>query len=162
MTKHHLSNKSGMILKGATEKDLVQIQKLLETNELPYKDIPSKIDSLFLGFVGSQFVGIGGLELHGNYGLLRSLVIEESVRGQGYGILLTNRLIEYAQKKGIHEIYLLTMTAEKFFTKMHFRSIERIATPLAIQKTTEFASLCPDTAVCMVLRIRKANSKGSN
>ncbi|MHA2230972.1 MAG: arsenic resistance N-acetyltransferase ArsN2 [Candidatus Hodarchaeales archaeon] len=152
MSKQPVIDEFEVKLQEATENNLPLIEKLLRNNDLPYEDIPSKIDCLFLGYVSSRFVGIGGLEIHGNYGLLRSLVIAETARGRGYGKGLGDKLIDYAGEKGISEIYLLTTTAESFFANRGFKIVDRNAVPPEIQKTSEFSSLCPDSAVCMVLR----------
>lgn len=142
-----------VILKKATEEHLSRIVKLLKENDLPYEDIPSKMNCLFLGYADSQFVGIGGLEIHENYGLLRSLAVEELARGQGYGKAICRKLIDYAKEKRIIKIYLLTETAETFFAKLRFEKIDRSAAPPAIQKTAEFTTLCPDSAACMMLEL---------
>lgn len=141
-------------LKEVTKEDIPLIVRLLRSNGLPYEDIPSKICYLFIGYVGSRIIGIGGMEIYGNYGLLRSLVIEESLRGKGYGFALCNKLIEHGRLKGINEIHLLTTTADDFFKKIGFERIERNMAPAVIQNTTEFKSLCPSSAVCMRMKIR--------
>ncbi|MFQ5980486.1 MAG: arsenic resistance N-acetyltransferase ArsN2 [Candidatus Heimdallarchaeota archaeon] len=153
MNEQPTSDEFEVNLQEATEDNLRLIEKLLRNNDLPYEDIPSKIHCLFLGYGSSRFVGIGGLEIHGNYGLLRSLVIAETARGMGYGKGLANKLIDYAGEKGISEIYLLTTTAESFFANRGFKKVDRNVVPPEIQRTSEFSSLCPDSAVCMMLRI---------
>lgn len=153
MRKQPVLDEFEVNLQEATADDLSLIEKLLKNNDLPYEDIPSKIDCLFLGYVSSRLVGIGGLEIYGTYGLLRSLVIEETARGVGYGKALSDGLIGYAKEKEITEIYLLTTTAESFFANRGFRIVDRNAVPREIQKTSEFSGLCPDSAVCMMLRI---------
>lgn len=132
------------------------VEELLKSSGLPYEDLPSKLDALFMGCVNGQVVGVGGVETYGNYGLLRSLVIKESFRGKGYGSALCGKLIKYAKLAGVGEIYLLTTTAEKFFkTKIGFEVINRSVAPPAIQNTTEFKNLCPSTATCMRLKLNR-------
>ena len=138
-----------MKLLNTSESDISFIEKLLKNNKLPFKDIPSQIDQLFLGCIGGTIVGVGGVEIHGRYGLLRSLVIKESYRRKGYGKKLCDQLMNYAKHGGADELYLLTTTAVAFFEKMGFHHINRSEVPKAIQKTSEFTSLCPSTAVCM-------------
>ena len=140
-------------LRKATRADLPLIEKLLMSNNLPYEDIRSKIDSLFIGYAGSKVAGMGGVEIYRNYGLLRSVVIERSIRGKGYGEALCIKLIEYARLKGVTEIYLLTTTADGFFEKIGFERFDRNMAPAVIQNTTEFKNLCPSSAVCMRMKI---------
>ena len=45
---------------------------------------------------------------------------------------------------------LLTTTAEDFFVRRGYGVVGRDAAPAVVQKTTEFRSLCPDSAVCMM------------
>ena len=124
-----------------TKSVLPFIEGFLISNNLPDEDIPLKIDYMFIGYVDENVVGIGGVEIYGKYGLLRSLVIKESYRGKGYGRALCKKLIEYAKLKAVREIYLLTDTAEKFFKKIGFEHIDRSNAPLDIRNTSEFTYL---------------------
>ncbi|WXG47087.1 MAG: arsenic resistance N-acetyltransferase ArsN2 [Candidatus Atabeyarchaeum deiterrae] len=146
-----------MELRKATSRDLPRIERLLKGNELPFEDIRSKMDFIFLARVNAEDVGIGGVEIRGKCGLLRSVVVEKPHRGEGYGRMLCDKLVEYAKTQGVGELYLLTMTAERFFLKMGFRRINRDNVPMDIQNTTEFSELCPVSSVCM----RKIVSSGN-
>jgi len=140
-------------LQRATEKIIPIIQKMLQENDLVIEDIPQIIDELFLAYKGSKIIGIGGVEHHGNVGLLRSIAIESSLRGKGYGTALCNELIAKAKDDGINELFLLTLTAEAFFGRLGFERIERTETPQEMQETTEFKTLCPVSSVCMKLKL---------
>jgi amino-acid N-acetyltransferase len=142
-----------MQLKRATPQDLFFIQGLLRDNGLPFEDIPSKISCLFLASADSEVVGIGGLENYKDYGLLRSIVIQPSFRAKGYGKLLCTKLIQQAKLQGIKELYLLTITARTFFNRIGFRRIRRDKVPKAIQETVEYRDLCPESSICMRLKI---------
>jgi len=142
-----------MKIKKAVSEDLNLIEKLLKENDLPYEDIGSKIDCIFKAYTSSGMVGIGGVQIYGKYGLLRSLVIEESFRGKGYGKEFYSKLMDYARMQGVKELYLLTLTAADFFEKFGFERINRQTVPESISQTTEFMSLCPVTAVCMMKKI---------
>ena len=61
------------------------------------------------------------------------------------------QLIQQARSENLQALYLLTNTAERFFTKLGFEQINRQAAPVTMQNTTEFSSLCPDSAICMRL-----------
>lgn len=137
-------------LRPATAKDLSLIENLLKENRLPYQDIQEKLADLFIGSIGPKVVGIGGLEVYEDSGLLRSLAIAAAFRGKGYGKVFTTKLIEYAKVRGIREIYLLTTTAATFFTNIGFEKVNRSVVPPAIQNTSQFTSLCPASAVCML------------
>ncbi|PKK83730.1 MAG: GNAT family N-acetyltransferase [candidate division Zixibacteria bacterium HGW-Zixibacteria-1] len=147
-------NKEPISLTPAAEGDIQLIRALLEQNGLPGQDIDDKIGCLFMAYHGSELVGIGGMEIYGRYGLLRSLVTLDKFRGGGYGKIITQQLLDHARAEGLSAVYLLTTTAAKFFEKMGFDYIERAAVPEPIANTTEFTSLCPDSADCMMLKLR--------
>jgi amino-acid N-acetyltransferase len=140
-------------LQRATEKHLHAIQKMLQENDLPTGDIPDIITELFLACRGTKIIGIGGVERHGDVGLLRSIAIESSLRGKGYGTALCETLIAQAKDNGISNLFLLTMTAEAFFSRLGFEKIQRIEAPQEMQDTTEFKTLCPVSSVCMKIKL---------
>lgn len=94
-----------------------------------------------------------GLEPLNGVGLLRSLAVASPHRGKGLAKALYTSIVAYARGRGIKKLYLLTLTAAGFFSKLGFAKIERGNVPAALQGTEEFRSLCPDTAVCMVKEI---------
>jgi amino-acid N-acetyltransferase len=140
-------------IRKAIKEDIPLIKAILKRNNLPYEDVSPKINCFFLGYVKDECVGIGGIEIYETYGLLRSLVIKESLRGNGYGKVLCEELIKYAKRNKIKEIYLLTTTAVDFFNKIGFKEVNRDKVPYIIQNTTEFKYLCPLTAVCMMMKL---------
>ncbi|MGB3345994.1 MAG: arsenic resistance N-acetyltransferase ArsN2 [Candidatus Humimicrobiia bacterium] len=142
-----------MKIKKAGRKDIPIIEKILSDNNLPYEDIYSKVNCFFIGYKKSKVVGITGVEIFKDYGLLRSLVVKKSFRGKGFGKTLCLKLIEYAKVNKVKELYLLTTTAKKFFKKIGFDEFERALVPSTIQNTTEFKYLCPSSATCMKMLI---------
>ena len=50
---------------------------------------------------------------------------------------------------GIRTLYLLTLTAEVYFSAKSFETVERSVVPHGIRDTAEFRDLCPESAVCM-------------
>jgi len=48
---------------------------------------------------------------------------------------------------------LLTQTASFFFQKMGFKPVARENVPDAIQKSSEFATVCPASADVLVLKL---------
>lgn len=138
-----------MDLKRATADDLAYVEGVLDRNELPAADVRADDVEMFIGSVDSTRVGVGGLERYGPYALLRSVAIEDSVRGNGYGNTLSEQLVARAQRHGVREVYLLTTTAAPFFEGLGFRTIGRHEAPPAIRETREFDELCPSSAVCM-------------
>ena len=136
-------------LERADSDDIDRVEALLEANGLPYRDVRTKSERFFVGYSGTEVVGIGGVEVHGSDGLLRSVVVTESNRGQGYGTALCRGLEDYARNDGVETLYLLTTTAAPFFRRRGYQEIARENVPSSIRRTTEFADLCPDSATCL-------------
>lgn len=138
-----------LVFKKAESSDLDFIKSILNSYELPYEDLETSKVELFLSYKNSAFVGIIGLEIFEDVGLLRSMTIDENFRNKGYGKKVCQKLLDYSVNIGIKELYLLTCTAKDFFKKIGFEIISRDAVPDSIKSTTEFSELCPCSAICM-------------
>ncbi|HWS66212.1 MAG TPA: arsenic resistance N-acetyltransferase ArsN2 [Steroidobacteraceae bacterium] len=127
---------------------------LLQAQGLPVSDITGEHLEHFF-FVGSDGspTGLVGLELYGTDALLRSLVVAENARSKGLGSTLIDHAEKYAASKGVRSIYLLTTTAEAFFIRLGYERIERSSAPPSIERTREFAGLCPASSAFMSKRI---------
>jgi amino-acid N-acetyltransferase len=132
---------------------LAYVEVLLEENDLPSADVRSKPECFYVAREGDERVGVGGVEVYGSDGLLRSVAVERSVRGEGIGTALCDRLEAVAGEDGVGTLYLLTTTAREFFADRGYAEVERTEAPEAIRATTEFADLCPSTAACMRKRL---------
>ncbi|EOQ95337.1 acetyltransferase (GNAT) domain protein [Leptospira wolbachii serovar Codice str. CDC] len=129
------------------------IKSLLKRNNLPSEDIiPKNLKDFFIAKTKEKIIGVIGLEIFEEIGLLRSLCVEETYRKKGIGFLLYKDLLIYAHSKGIKELYLLTMTAEGFFQQFGFVAVDRSIVPEPIRMTSEFKDLCPSSAVCMKMK----------
>jgi amino-acid N-acetyltransferase len=149
MTDHDLT------LEPVTDADRPYIQSLLERNGLPTADIDPGRDALspYVCFRGDERVGIGGVETYGTDGLLRSVVVEEDARGTGVGTALCEALEERATTAGVERLYLLTTTAGDFFRNLGYDELDRAEVPITVRETSQFADLCPSTAVCLSKRL---------
>lgn len=138
-------------LRRADSRDLDRVEALLEEQGLPSEDVRTAPGSFFVASDGSstEIVGIGGVEIHGSNGLLRSVVVTEPNRGKGYGRALCDALEKCAESEGVTTLYLLTTTATEFFEERGYREIPREDAPPSIRGTTEFADLCPSSANCL-------------
>jgi amino-acid N-acetyltransferase len=128
-------------------------RSLLKSSNLPADDLDFKKDLLVGYYEGDALVGTGGLEVHGSYALLRSLSVKLGIRGKSVGTTITEYLLNEARKKKLKAIYLLTETAHGFFQKKGFQSVPRNEVPEEVKASSEFAHVCPTTAVVMCLAI---------
>ncbi len=134
----------------ACSSDESQVKQLLAECQLPFEDItPSHLEHFLVARQETRYTGVIGLELLGTFALLRSLAVSEPFRGQGIASQLTKQAEDYARTREIESLYLLTTTAESFFAKRGYQTMDRDRVPSAVQETTEFHSICPATAVCM-------------
>lgn len=137
-------------LRPAEPRDREYVESLLDGNGLPTADLDSAYSSLFVcESADGEAVGVGGLEIAGETGLLRSIAVEESVRGTGHGTAICERLLDRARTADLDAVYLLTTTASDFFAELGFDGVERSRVPASIRKTAEFTRLCPASATCM-------------
>lgn len=140
---------SSLELQRAGETELSYVETLLERNDLPSQDVRSKPECFYVGYDGGDPVGIGGIESYSPDGLLRSVVVDRTVRENGIGTALCNALETEARARDVETLYLLTTTAATFFATCGYREIERSAAPASIRQTTEFSDLCPTEADCL-------------
>lgn len=136
-------------LEPAGEDRLGDVERLLAANGLPADDVRSGSAQFYVASTGDGVVGVGGLELNGDTGLLRSVAVRESARGSGVGTAVCERLEDEARAEGVAALYLLTTTAADFFADRGYGEVERSGAPPAIRATTQFEDRCPATAVCM-------------
>lgn len=123
---------------------------LLAAADLPTADLEAEHFAHFIAAGPAHAPeALIGLQPYGEVALLRSLVVSPAARGTGYGSALVAEIEAYAQQLGVHELYLLTNSAEAFFSRRGYRSLDRGDVPEAIRQSAEFSSLCPASAVCM-------------
>lgn len=131
------------------------VRALLQTCDLPTEDLDASQLAHFLGCgARNDPCGVVGVELHGQFGLLRSLAVREADRNRGCGRRLVASIEGHARSHAVRSLYLLTTTAQSFFATQGYAVIERDAVPPVIRTTQQFATLCPQSAVvmCKVLR----------
>ena len=137
-------------LRPARPAELDAIVALLSRAELPTEDLNAgTLDAFVVAAEGEVCVGVVGLEIHETDALLRSLAVERRHRSRGLGARLVDAIEAEARARGVSALYLLTTTATTFFERVGYTAHARAAVPPSIAATTEFSSLCPDTADCL-------------
>jgi amino-acid N-acetyltransferase len=128
-----------------------QVRELLRASALPAEDLAGEPATRFyVSRSGDELVGVVGLELYGEAALLRSLAVARSVRGQGLGAALVRYAEEAASTQNARALYLLTMSAERFFIRLGYRNQDRRLAPESIASTQQFSALCPSSAAFMM------------
>jgi amino-acid N-acetyltransferase len=136
-------------LQPAVPQSRAGIVSLLQAVHLPAADLPQTLDAFFVAEKAGSVVGSVGLELYGDYALLRSLAVHPQQQGTGLGGALCQAAVNLALLKGIREMYLITATAAPFFEKRGFQPVDRLNVPIAIRRTTQFSRVCPSSATVM-------------
>lgn len=131
--------------------DLGAVLDLLGECGLPTCGIPEELDLLAVALHERRVVGVAGLELHDDDGLLRSVATAPDFRGRGVASQLCDEIERRASSLAARGLYLLTETAEPFFAKRGYGRIDRSAAPRGIASSREFTTLCPVSSALMLL-----------
>jgi amino-acid N-acetyltransferase len=131
--------------------DKDKVLDLLSEAELPIEDLTNEKMRSFMVAKGKDdcIIGVVGVEMYQESGLLRSLAVHPAYRGKGLGNRLTGKIEFFAWHNGIKTLYLLTMTAADFFSKIGYEVTQRDKVPESIGNTEEFKTVCPVSAVCL-------------
>jgi len=123
-------------VRGATHEDVNAISMLMDQyaalgNVLPRtkEEILRHIDDFYVIETQSQVIGCGALEVFTDELVeIRSLMIENSHSGQGYGQLLVEHLIDETRTRGFRRLFALTYVPE-FFHKHGFEIVSKDTFP---------------------------------
>lgn len=134
----------------------------LSAEKLPTDDLMEAGRLFFRLQDNGTVLGFGGLELLGDYALLRSIVVSPLARGQGVGRSITEQLMRKAEDLGIAEVYLLTTSAAPFFEAGGFQRIGRDVAPPEILATRQASSLCPSSAALLTRRLTPPTTRSGS
>jgi amino-acid N-acetyltransferase len=136
-------------IRGATTTDLPAIEQLLTTSNLPLAGVADALPGFVVAESNGVIVGTAALEVCCDNALLRSVAVAPEWRSRGLGRALVTRLISDAEAKGLRALYLLTLTADRYFPSFGFQKIGREEVPGDVQGTAEFRGACPESATVM-------------
>jgi len=138
-------------ISAANAADLSAIKDLLNANSLPIDGVDEHWKTFVVARDGARIVGCGGSEAYQFTALIRSVAVAGDYRSKGVGRRIVRQLIDRLASRGIREFYLLTTTAEEYFRKRGFKTIDRDEVHPQLLSSREFQGACPDSAVCMRL-----------
>jgi amino-acid N-acetyltransferase len=137
-------------IQSAAASDIPGIENLLLASQLLTEGLRGHISNFFVAKDEGTLVGVAGFENCGEgVGLLRSFAVLPERRNQGIARKLYEQIATQASHSGVSALYLLTTTAQGYFSKLGFSAVERSRAPEAIRNTNQFRELCPDSAVLM-------------
>ena len=157
MTTSVRSNELGDVtLRPATDRDLGAVQTLLESSHLPLDGVREALGTFVVAESNHAIVGVAGMEVCCDNARLRSVAVADAWRSHGLGRALVTRVISDAEARGVHALYLLTTTAERYFPTFGFQTVAREDAPSDIRETSEFRTACPASATVMSLSLASA------
>lgn len=138
-----------MQVANAMEQHRYEIISLLQANKLPSEDLPGSLSDFYIVVDDDKVIGLIGMERYGRSGLLRSMVVHPDYRNRHIAETLVRTLEEQATASGISNMYLLTETADKYFSKNGYQAIAREEVPTEVKASSEFSYVCPVSAIVM-------------
>ena len=150
------------IIRPAAIGDVPYIHHLIEIyaalgNLLPrtMSELYRHLRDFFVIEVRGKVVACGALEIFTeNLGEVRSLVVDDAFKGQGFGRMLVKRITEEARLIGLRQLMALTYAAP-FFHKLGFKTVPMDTLPEKVWgicvKCYKFNN-CDETAVVLELR----------
>lgn len=93
--------------------------------------------------------GFGGLEIHGDHALLRSVVTLPPLRRRGIARAMVRTLEAEARIAGCRTIWVITSSAAPIFGRLGYDTCDPAAVPQPIRQTQEFAALSAASATVM-------------
>ncbi len=135
----------------ARAEDLEGIKALLSELSLPTAGVDEHWKTFLGARDGDAMVGCGGAEAYQVVALIRSIAVKPEYRSHGIGRRLVRQLLDRLASRGLREFYLLTTTAEDYFKKRGFKTIDRDEVHPQLLSSRELQDACPSTATCMRL-----------
>ena len=113
----------------ASEKDWVEILKLLEENDLIFwftGNESSKNFYIAKDLENKKIICCFSIECENTIGILKSFAISKELHGKGIGKhIVNNNLERLGQQLGIKKLYAASIEAPQFWTKTIFKEIKR-------------------------------------
>lgn len=128
-------------LRPATREDLPAIVALLEAAHLPANELEDWIDHVVVASEdGGRIAGCGGLEVYAAdaAGLVRSMAVEEGLRGTKLGRRILEWVLAHARELGLTRLYLFTMAAGDFYVHFGFEDATLEEFPASARRSAQY------------------------
>lgn len=122
---------------------------------LPLDGARDHMEHFIVGEIDGEMACAGGLEVYGADALLRSVVVAEEMRGRSCAQQLVDLLMQNCIKLGVTRVYLLTTTAQAYFSRLGFVVVDRARIPEPVRLSREFRGACPASASAMALQLNR-------
>ncbi len=125
------------------------VTELLEQNNLSLVGRMDKNVQFFAMYDKEEVIGVGAFTICNAFVMLRSVCISHRYQKRGLGNVLCKQLFIKAKLLGLEDIYLLTDTAEAFFKKQQFNTINSKKLPTALENNVLVQSACSMSSIVM-------------
>ena len=137
-------------LRHAGSTDIRRLTHFLKDNSLPTVGVEDCLENFIIAVnADGSWVGVAGYEMYGRSALLRSVAVDKRSRNLGHGRALVETVLANARKQGAQTVYLLTETAERYFSRLGFTPAERDRIEPALKNSPEFGECC---SRCLLMR----------
>jgi amino-acid N-acetyltransferase len=151
--------RSGAVsIRPADGSDLAAVLELLRECDLPAADLALQFGERYVVAHAPQgsLIAVAGIEEYGRCGLLRSVAVAPPWRGQGLGERLARERLDWARRRGLEEVFLLTTCAAAYWPRFGFQEVSRDLVPAKLHESAEWNGACPSSATVMRLPLRQA------
>jgi amino-acid N-acetyltransferase len=128
-------------IRSARADDIPAIESLLKAEWLPPMAIQEFLDSFWVIESDPGVKGCAGIEIYGDSAVLRSVVVDPSLRGTGEGDRLVRRALDYSRGRGARRVYLFTMHAGPFFARYGFKPVSTDDFDIAVRDSWQYVGL---------------------
>jgi amino-acid N-acetyltransferase len=146
-----VNESADIVIAPAAAADVAAIKKMLTDASLPTAGVDDHWKTFLVARDGPTIIGCGGAEAYQTAALIRSIAVDPAYQRHGLGRRLVRQLLDRLSSRGVREFYLLTTTAEDYFSKRGFKTIDRDEIHPQLMASRELQDACPESAIAMRL-----------
>lgn len=144
-------------IRPARGKDEQSVKGLLLDSNLPLEGVDEHFEESYcVAESQDRIIGVAGIEVYGSHGLLRSCAVDSEWRKRSIGEALVKNRLSWARANELSDVYLITTDADHYFKRFGFRAVNRSSVPDEIKESSEFSTICPETATVMVRSVQES------
>lgn len=147
-------------MRQATPTDWPVVAALLQANELPLDGAKAQLHTFWVAAAEDGAVlGVAGLEVYGEVGLLRSVAVKPERQRLGVGKVLVAHVLGEAARLKLSSVHLLTLSAPNYFVRFGFQAKCIDDAPHGLKVSEEFRGACPAGASFLSLDMTRHTAR---
>ncbi len=132
------------------------VERLLSAEWLPPFQIAEFLQTFWVLERDGQVLGGAGLEVYGEAGFIRSVVVDHSLRGTRQGERLVRRALDEAKARGVKRMYLFTGSAAGFFSRFGFELCTMDDFEPSVRQSWQFIAMSQRPEIAMYVKPMRA------